>query len=106
MPQALAVVLTLLMAVMVLLLFMVGSRGRIDLRWGAAFALVAAIALYLLAMVLRLYVDAAPNMSQLYGTAAGVVAGMLAAYAGAFVVLVSALAARVGGQMRADTLRP
>ena len=45
-------------------------------------------------MVLRLYVDAAPNMSQLYGTAAGVVAGMLAAYAGAFVVLVSALAAR------------
>ena len=76
-------------------LLFAGSLGTVSLRTVIVPAVSIAFVLYLIGRGLSLYITIAPNMSRIYGTAAGVMAAMLAAYFGAFALLLGALATRI-----------
>ena len=59
--------------------------------------------LFGLAKLLRVYVDAAPTMTQVYGASAGIVGAMLAAYVGAFAVILGGVVAAVSQECARHT---
>ena len=73
--------------------FLIGSRGRAALPQAITAAALSALVLFGIAKLLRVYVDAAPTMAQVYGTSAGIVGAMLAAYVGAFAVILGGVVA-------------
>ena len=84
-------------------LYLVGSRGRAQWLPAIAAAGGAAVVLFGLAKLLRVYVDAAPTMTQVYGASAGIVGAMLAAYVGAFAVILGGVVAAVSQECARHT---
>ncbi len=84
-----------LVTIMAATLLLIGAQRTVPVKSVIIPGIAITFVLYLIGRGLTLYITFAPNMSRIYGTAAGVMAAMLAAYLGAFAVLLASLATRI-----------
>lgn len=77
------------------LLYRTGSRRHATVPASVTGAGIASLAIVLVLLTLRLYVDVAPNLQAIYGTITGIVASLLAAYLCAAAVILGAIISAV-----------